>query len=117
MQPSSCGNGNGNGSNANGNGLLSSSPAAGSCQQQQPQAVPAVQASWQNNNDAGFPFCGSVLPPDTADFMQQAAQPPQMTTGAADHEQVLQDASAMAKKREDRERAKQRYNEKKKNRR
>jgi hypothetical protein len=39
-----------------------------------------------------------------------------MTTGA-DHDKMMQDASAMAKKREERERAKQRYNEKKKNRR
>jgi hypothetical protein len=98
----------------NGNQLLSSSPA-GYCQQQQHQAaVSAVQPSWQSNNDAGFPFCGGVFS-ERADFMQ-AAQPRQMTTGA-DHDKMLQDASAMAKKREERERAKQRYNEKKKNRR
>ncbi|CAD6338089.1 unnamed protein product [Miscanthus lutarioriparius] len=99
----------------NGNQLLSSSPA-GYCQQQHQATVSAVQPSWQSNNDAGFPFCGGVFS-ERADFMQ-AAQPRQMTTGASDHDKMLlQDASAMAKKREERERAKQRYNEKKKNRR
>jgi len=53
---------------------------------------------------------------ERADFTQ-AAQPRQMTTGADHDKMLLQDASAMAKKREERERAKQRYNEKKKNRR
>ena len=75
----------------------------------------AVQPSWQSNNDAGFPFCGGVFS-ERADFTQ-AAQPRQLTTGADHDKMLLQDASAMAKKREERERAKQRYNEKKKNRR
>ena len=75
----------------------------------------AAQPSWQSNNDAGFPFCGGVFS-ERADFTQ-AAQPRQLTTGADHDKMLLQDASAMAKKREERERAKQRYNEKKKNRR
>ncbi|KAG0512298.1 hypothetical protein BDA96_10G001300 [Sorghum bicolor] len=111
---SSHGNGNGNGNHQ----LIFSSSPAGYCQQQHQQAT-AVQPSWQNNNDAGFPFGSGVLP-ETAGFMQQqqaASQPPQMTT-AADHDnKMLQDAMAKKRKREERERAKQRYNEKKKNRR
>ncbi|OEL38528.1 hypothetical protein BAE44_0000454 [Dichanthelium oligosanthes] len=88
------------------------SPAA-SCQMHQPQppvtgGVSAAAATlhlqpWQSIN-AGFPFCSTAVPmplPESADF--QDGRPPQ------------QDASA--KKREERERAKLRYNEKKKNRR
>ncbi|CAL5045142.1 unnamed protein product [Urochloa decumbens] len=67
---------------------LSSSP----CQQ---QSQPPLVQPWHSNNDtAGFPFYPMPL-----GFQDQ------------------QDASAIAKKREERERAKLRYNEKKKNRR
>ncbi|RCV19761.1 hypothetical protein SETIT_4G001600v2 [Setaria italica] len=79
------------------------SPAA-SCQLQPQQAVtmpapPPVQP-WQSDAAAAaLPFCTMPLP-------ESPSQPPPQ-----------QDASAVAKKREERERAKLRYNEKKKNRR
>ncbi|CAN6202874.1 unnamed protein product [Urochloa humidicola] len=88
------------------NNDFSSSPAA-SCQQQQPsQPPPTIQVQpWQSKtNDTDFPFYTMPLS-ETADFQNvQPPQPPQ------------QDASTIAKKREERERAKLRYNEKKKNR-
>ncbi|CAL5050342.1 unnamed protein product [Urochloa decumbens] len=83
--------------------LSLSSPAA-SCQQ---QSQPPLMQPWQNNSDTcSFPFYPMPLP-GSADF--QDVRPPQPVQ--------QQDASAIAKKREERERAKLRYNEKKKKRR
>ncbi|CAN6192237.1 unnamed protein product [Urochloa humidicola] len=82
---------------------LPSTAAAASCQQQ--SQPPLVVEPWQSN-ETGFPSFYTVPIPETADF--QDARPPQPPQ---------QDAGAIAKKREERERAKLRYNEKKKNRR
>ncbi|CAN6179806.1 unnamed protein product [Urochloa humidicola] len=83
--------------------LPSTAAAAASCQQQ--SQPPLVVQPWQSN-DTGFPSFYTMPLPESADF--QHAQPPQPPQ---------QDAGAIAKKREERERAKLRYNEKKKNRR
>ncbi|KAL6861356.1 hypothetical protein ACP4OV_017056 [Aristida adscensionis] len=114
--------------------LVVASSSSASCQPQPPPPPPPATASAllhsMHSSAAdqllldggagfgGFTFCGGgvpmAMPESTAGELPPDGKPLQMTAMAAD--KAAQDQSAIAKKREERERAKLRYNEKKKNR-